>query len=66
MTHFRLRWEKRGAHVHARLFSADHETMTHGKNGDLCFRIQEWEAFLRCFDSKRLDQVVVIPEDGKP
>ena len=62
-THFRLRWERRGDHIHARLFVADQESMTHAKSGDLCFTLAEWESFLRCFQDRGRDRIVVVPED---
>jgi hypothetical protein len=66
MTHFRLRWEQRGGHVHVRVFSAEHAALTHGKNGDLVFRPAEWESFLRCFQDKGTDTITVLPENGTP
>jgi len=66
MTHFRLRWEKRGAHVHVRFFAAPWDGLTHGCLGGLCFRESEWESFLRCFNDHGADKVTVLPEDGEP
>ena len=44
MTHFRLRWRKLGGHIHVRVFSSEFGAdTTHGKNGDLVFREQEWQ-----------------------
>ena len=63
-THFRLRWIKRGGHVHVRMFSAGRENLTHGKNGDLVFLPHEWEAFLRCFQDRGAVTITVTPEDG--
>lgn len=65
MTHFRLRWKQRGAHVHVRVYSAPTENQTHGKNGDLVFREDEWESFLRCFNDRGEDRITVLPEDGE-
>jgi hypothetical protein len=62
MTHFRLRWEKRGGHVHMRVFSAERAGATHGKNGDLVFREAEWESFLRCFQDCGTDTVAIKAE----
>lgn len=66
MTHFRLRWEKRGAHIHARLFSASHYHETYANNGALVFLEPEWESFLRCFNDHGADKITIIPEDGEP
>jgi hypothetical protein len=63
MTHFLLRWKKLGGHVRVRVFTSSHEAMTHGKNGDLIFQGQEWEAFLRCFQDRGTDTITIIPED---
>jgi hypothetical protein len=65
MTHFRLRYEKRGSHVHARMFSAPREDLTHGKNGDLCFTAEEWNAFLFLLSTYGSDTVEFVPE-GDP
>ena len=61
--HFKVLYKKLGGHVHVRLFSAPAANQTHGKNGDLVFREEEWEPFLRCFQGYRSDQVMVLPED---
>jgi hypothetical protein len=66
MIHFRVRWEKQGAHIHVRLFAATRENTTHSHCGKLIFAEAEWEAFLRCFNDHGEDRVVVIPEDGEP
>ncbi len=62
MTHFTLYYEKRGGHVHVRMFSAPRDNATHGKNGDLCFRESEWESFLRCFNDHGDDKTLILPE----
>lgn len=36
MTVFRIRHERRGGHIHMRLFSAKQPNMTFAKLGDLC------------------------------
>ena len=66
MTHFLVRWEKRGEHIHARLFAAPRDGLTHGNLGCLCFRESEWESFLRCFNDHGGDRITIIPEDGNP
>ena len=63
MTHFRLWHKTAGEHVHVRVFSSTHSNLTHGKNGDLCFRKDEWESFLRCFQDRGTDTITVLPED---
>jgi hypothetical protein len=63
MTHFRVRWKKLGGHVHVRVFTAGRPALTHGKNGDLVFREDEWEAFLRCFQDRGDDTITILPED---
>jgi hypothetical protein len=55
-----------GDHVHVRFFSGKREDWGHGKNGDLCFRVEEWESFQRCFNDHFDDHVTIILEDGKP
>ena len=44
--HFRFRYRIEGGHVHVRVFSGRDRHMTHGKNGDLVFALDEWPAFL--------------------
>ena len=61
--HFRVRYQRLGAHVHVRLFSASRAELTHGKNGDLCFREEEWDAFLQCFSDTRGHDITVVPEE---
>lgn len=41
--HLRIRYRVAGGHVHCRVFSGKASNMTHGKNGDLVFDVQEWE-----------------------
>lgn len=64
--HFKLYWKQLGGHVHVRVFSAADTRLTHGKNGDLCFRPDEWEAFLKCFQDRHTDTITVLPEDNDP
>lgn len=64
MTHFRVRWERRGEHIYARLFSAKFVMNTYALNGTLVFTELEWQSFLRCFNNNGVDQVTVVPEDG--
>lgn len=47
MTHFRLRWQKLGAHVHVGVWTGTEQATTHGHNGRLVFRENEWEDLLR-------------------
>jgi hypothetical protein len=53
MTSFRVRWRRRGTHIHARVFVATQET--HAQAGLLVFTDPEWESFLRCFQDKGTD-----------
>lgn len=62
MTHFTLRYAEIGRHVSAHLFSGPNETETHAKNGDLVFTLEEWQSFLRCFQDRGQDRILVIPE----
>lgn len=64
MTHFRVRWEKRGSHIRVRLFAAPAEIQTHARIGDLVFLEEEWESFRRCFNDHGKDRVMIVPEDG--
>ena len=66
MTHFRVRWVRKGGLVHARVLSARTAKVTHGKNGDLSFTEREWTAFIRCFRSYGPTEVAITPEDEKP
>lgn len=45
MTHFRFRWKHNGGHVHVTLWSGTERLTTHGRNGTLIFREEEWENF---------------------
>lgn len=63
MTHFRLRWKKRGAHVHVRVYSARLEHQTHGKNGDLVFREDEWRDFVEGLTGDGLAEFTIQPDD---
>lgn len=45
MTHFRFRYETRGGHVHIRVFAGPSADTTHGKCGDLCMTVAEFEDF---------------------
>ncbi len=42
MTHFRLRYEQVGGHVHCRLFAGKKRELTHAKCGDLTFTEQDF------------------------
>lgn len=58
MIYFKLRYKILGGYTHVRLFSSANPNGNFGKNGDLIFRNEEWEEFLRQFQ-----KAVVIPED---
>lgn len=38
----RIRWEKRGGHIHCRLFTAPARNQTFANCGNLCFDEREW------------------------
>lgn len=61
--HLRARYKKLGGHVHVRMFVGSNAQVTLGKMGDLSMTHDEWEAFLRCFQSHGNDTVDVLPED---
>lgn len=65
MTHFILRWQRGRGHIHARLFTAKHEAETHANCGQLTFVDSEWEAFLRCFQDRGEDTILVVPDDSE-
>lgn len=50
MTHFRLRWFPLGGHVHVGVWTGTEAETTHGCNGRLVFREDEWEQFRRTFE----------------
>lgn len=65
MTHFRLRWQKLGGHVHVNVWSGTERETTHGRNGSLIFREEEWNDFVDVLHwDGRLSapNVEVIPE----
>ena len=52
MTHFRYRWQKLGGHIHVGVWTGTERDTTHGCNGRLVFREDEWEDFVRlCRDA---------------
>ena len=42
---FRVRWQKRGGHIHTRVFSAPTRDGTFAKLGDLTFDERDWDGF---------------------
>jgi len=42
MTSLRVYYKILGGHVHCRVFSGKAPDLTHGKNGDLTFSVEEW------------------------
>lgn len=46
----RLRYEKRGGHVHVRLFTARAPGLTFANCGELCFDEQEWPEVRSTFE----------------
>jgi len=61
MTHFRLRWQKLGGHVHVNVWSGTDELTTHGRNGTLTFRENEWEDFVKAL--QYVDNFEIIPQE---
>ena len=61
MTHFRLRWQKLGGHVHVGVWSGTEQATTHGCNGRLTFREDEWADFVDAlrYDDGRLPDAVI-------
>lgn len=47
-----------GGHVHVRVFSGKSKELTHGKNGDLVFSVEEWPAMY----AKLTSIAEVLPE----
>lgn len=47
MTHFRIRYERRGGHTHMAVFAGTSRAVTHGKCGDLCMTNEEFVDFQR-------------------
>jgi len=56
---FRLRFVKRGGHVHCRLFQAGAPNHTWQKNGDVVFDWPGWVAFT----ALTWDRLEILPED---
>jgi hypothetical protein len=63
VTDFRYRWKRQGGHVHVRLFVGDRAAVTHAKAGDLCFSVDEWEAFVRQHAQTEGNTVVFSEDD---
>jgi hypothetical protein len=59
---FRLRFVKRGGHIHCRLFQAKAAGHTWEKNGDLVFDWPGWAAFT----ALTWDRIEILPEDDEP
>lgn len=64
MRSFRFRYRTEGGHVHVRAFSGKAVNLTHGKNGDLVFDVEEWPDFLRCLATGEID--IVLEEEPVP
>lgn len=45
MRTFRIRWQRRGGHIHCRVFSAENPSGTFAKLGDLTMDERDWEGF---------------------
>ena len=57
----RLRYEKRGGHIHCRLFTAPAEEQTFAKCGELVFDEREWPEVSRQLASAG---VQIVPESA--
>lgn len=57
MIRFRFRYEVAGGHTHVRVFAGDSVSVsaTLGKCGDLCFRNEEWEQFMKQFKHSNVE-----------
>ena len=58
MIYFRLYYKVLGGHTHVRIFSGKNPKGAFGKNGDMIFRNEEWEDFL-----KKINNVEILRED---
>lgn len=65
-THFRLRWQKLGGHVHVGVWSGTERETTHGGNGRLVFRENEWDDFRRLLDRGPFFTAVEIVAEEEP
>lgn len=46
MRTFRVRYEKRGGHIHCRVFSAENPSGTFAKLGELVMDERDWQSFV--------------------
>lgn len=60
MTHFRIHYEPAGGHVHMKVFAGKSSNMTHGKCGDLCMTMEEFEDFRRWFQRAECEFVKIL------
>lgn len=51
MTHFRIRYVRRGGHTHLDVFAGKARELTHGKCGDLCMTNEEFDDFRASFEN---------------
>ncbi len=59
---FRMRFEVLGGHTHVRFFAGG-SAMSLGKCGDLTFRNEEWEAFVKELNRCPPDRCIeILPE----
>lgn len=49
MSHFRIWHERKGGHVHLAVFAGRARALTHGKCGDLCMTVEEFDEFRGLF-----------------
>jgi hypothetical protein len=63
MTHFTVKWHQKGLHYIVTIHSANQVGLNHASNGRLIFIENEFKSFLRCFQDKGQDKILVIPED---
>lgn len=61
-THFRLRWQLLGGHVHVGVWSGTERDTTHGCNGRLVFREQEWADFVAALGAEDGSSVELVQE----
>ncbi len=55
MTHFRIRYEQLGGHVHCRLFSGVAQDLTHGKCGHFTMSDSDFSDFRHLVESADIE-----------
>lgn len=55
MTHFRIRFVRRGGHTHFDVFAGPRREATHGKAGSLCLRNEEFDDFQNVYRGESVE-----------